>query len=371
MAELNERAIKAAQPGDVLRDATIKGLHLRCFPTKRTFYLWYRTKAGVERKPKLGDHGSITLSQARAVAQQMLAEVALGKDPSQERHALRAEPTVTDLWNEWRKRRGGRKKSADQDERIWRAILEPLFGGTRLSQVSYASVCGMMDEMDERPVQANRALVLLSTLFNFGVAPLEWCDRNPCKKVPRFKEAPRRRYATVEEVVAIAAALERRKATEPRSVAFLYLLILTGARKGEIAAATPAMLDGSVLRLPDSKTGAKTVYLPPAAVEMIDTMLRPYWTARGTLTGILSPKKLWDAVRVEAGCPDLRMHDLRHSFASAALAAGFSLDQIGELLGHKSNQTTKRYAHLVEEMAAKAAADIGGEIAARMGLAHS
>lgn len=369
--ELNERNIKAAQPGDVLRDATVKGLQLRCFPTKRTFYLYYRTKAGIERKPKLGDHGSITLSQARAVAQQMLAEVALGKDPAHAQRAARQEPTVAALWGEWRKRHGLRKKSADQDERIWRTILEPQFGGTRLSQVSYSAVCCMMDEMDDRPVQANRALVLLSTLLNFAIAPLEWLGKNPCKKVPRFKETARRRYATADEVAAIAAALARRKDTEPRSVGFLYLLILTGARKGEIAAATPAMLNGSALRLPDSKTGAKTVHLPPAAMDVIDTLLRPYRTRTSTLTGILSPKKLWDAVRVEAGCPDLRMHDLRHSFASAALAAGYSLDQIGELLGHRSNQTTKRYAHLVEEMAAKAAADVGDALAARMGITRT
>ena len=357
--ELNERAIKAAAPGDILRDATIAGLHLRAFPSKKTFYLYFRTKAGKERRPKLGDYGSITLTQARAAAQKMLAEVALGKDPIAVRAELKNEPTVADLWARFDKDRASKKKSAKEMKRVWPVVLEPLFGKKRLSEITYASVTKMMENMADTPIQANRALAQLSSMFGFALAPLQWVEKNPCHKVTRYPENKRKRYATGEEVAAIARELEVRRADSPASVAFIYLLILTGARKGEIGGAKWDWLDGNVLRLPDSKTGAKSVYLPEKAMEILSALPR----TTGTLTGIKSPQKLWESVRVAANCPDMHLHDLRHSFASAALAAGIPLDQIGELLGHKSAQTTKRYAHLVEEAAAKAAAATGDRIA--------
>src|SRR6185312_8944359 len=132
---------------------------------------------------------------------------------------------------------------------------------------------------------------------------------------------------------------------------------------GEIWEARWDWLDGNVLRLPDSKTGAKPVYLPPEAMDVIDALPR----TSGTITGIGPPYKLWYKVRKAAGCPDLRLHDLRHSFASAGLAQGLSLAQIGELLGHASTQTTMRYAHLVEDAAHAAAAKTAGYVSANMG----
>jgi len=349
--ELNEKSIKAALPGEVLKDANIKGLHLRCFAESKGFYLYYRTKAGMQRRPKLGDHGSITLAQARKVAQEMLAQVAAGRDPSLDRADARAEPTMQDLWDEYWKRHGAKKKSSDQDLRNWNLHILPRFAKNKLSAMTYSMVADLMDDMKGSPIAANRTLALLSKMFNFGHRPLEWLDKNPCNGVQRYKEVKRKRYMRGEEAAKIAELLDAAAKDSPASVAFIYLLILTGARKGEIADAKWAWLDGNILNLPDSKTGAKSVYLPPQALDVLDRLPR----TNGTITGIQSPKKLWERVRKDAGCPDLRLHDLRHSFASAALAAGLSLAQIGELLGHKSTQTTKRYAHLVEDVATAAA----------------
>ena len=102
----------------------------------------------------------------------------------------------------------------------------------------------------------------------------------------------------------------------------------------------------------DTKTGSRPVYLPPQVMSLLAQLPTP----NGTLTGLKSPKHLWDCIREEAGCPDLRLYDLRHTFASAALRAGYSLEQIGELLGHKNTQTTKRYTHLQDEAAQEAVA---------------
>lgn len=349
--ELSERTIKAAKPGDILKDKDIRGLHLRCFEQSKGFYLYYRTKAGVQRKPKLGDFGTLTLAQARKVARDMLGVVAGGGDPSQARTDARNEPTVADLWDVLWKRHTSKKKSADQMKRLWELHLEPELGKLKLSAVRYKDIADLMDDLSDKPYAANRAMALASKMFNFGIHPLEWIEKNPVKGVARNEEHKRKRYMKGEEAARIAELLDAAAKDSPASVAFIYLLILTGARKSEIANAQWSWLDGNVLNLPDSKTGAKPVYLPPQALDVLARLPR----TSGTITGILSPKKLWERIRRDAGCPDLRLHDLRHSFASAALAAGLSLAQIGELLGHKSTQTTKRYAHLVEDVATAAA----------------
>lgn len=349
--ELNERNIKAAKPGDVLRDATIKGLHLRVFAERRSFYLYFRTKAGVERKPKLGDYGSITLAQARKAAQEILVEVAAGRDPVGERQQAKAEPTVQDLWDAYWKHRASKKKSSINDERHWRLHIAPRFARLKVSAVSFSQVADLHTAMADTPTEANRVLATISSMFSFAHRPMEWTDKNPAKGVKRYKETKRKRYMQGEEAARLAEVLDREAKNNPASVAFLYLLILTGARRGEIAAARWDWVRGNAIHLPDSKTGEKVVYLPQPALDVLAQLPR----TNGTITGILTPQKLWERVRVEAGCPDLRMHDLRHSFASAALAAGLSLAQIGELLGHASTQTTKRYAHLVEEAATAAA----------------
>ena len=343
--ELSERNIKAAMPGDVLRDATIKGLHLRVTASGKSFLLYYRTKAGQERRPKLGEYGSITLAQARKVAQELLTEVAAGRDPSQARADARAEPTVTDLWSEYWKRHASRIKSGSTYARQWRIHVEPRFGRMKAREVTYAMIADMHEAMVETPAEANRVLAFLSGMFNFGRRPLKWVSENPVEGVKRYPEVKRRRYMKGEEAARIAEVLDASAKDSPESVAFLYLLILTGARRGEIANAKWEWLRGNVIHLPDSKTGEKQVYLPPAALDVLDRLPR----TSGTITGILTPQKLWERVRREAGCPDLRMHDLRHSFASAALSAGLSLSQIGELLGHASIATTQVYTRVSQE----------------------
>lgn len=360
--ELSEKTIKAAIPGDVLRDASISGFHVRCFEQRKSFYLYFRTKAGKERKPKIGDYGSITLAQARAVARDMLAEVAGGKDPSAIRQAERDEKTLTDLWDAYWKRHGSKKKSAKDDEGLWRRYLVADFGKLKLSEIDYEKIADKMDALSTTPIGANRMLSLLSKMFNFGILPLKYATTNPCKGVRKYPENKRKRYMTNDEAAALSAILARDAEKNPASIAFLYLLILTGARKGEIANARWSYLQGNVLAMPDGKNGAKPVYLPPAAMEVIAKLPR----TTGTITGIKSPQKVWLRIRKEANCTDLHLHDLRHSFASVALSAGLSLAQIGELLGHANTQTTKRYAHLIDDAAHVAVTAVADQIALRM-----
>jgi integrase len=199
---------------------------------------------------------------------------------------------------------------------------------------------------------------MLNLAERWGMRPI---GSNPCKRVQRTTERSRRRHITAEEVPRIAAALEAHKETAPAGVAFLWLLLFSGARLGEIAAARWDQVEGSVLRLPDSKTGPRSIHIPPVAMEILAKLPRN----SATLTGIKSPAHLWERIRKEANCEDLRIHDLRRSFASAGLSAGLSLSAIGELLGHKSAQTTKTYAHLMTD-AGTAAATIAADAIAKL-----
>lgn len=363
---MNTADIKYAQPGQTLNDDVVTGLSLRCLATKKSWSLYYRFR-GQQRRPTLGDYPTFSLADAREVARGILKQVAQGIDPSAEKQDSRGAPTMADLWDEYWKRAAS-KKSAAEDKRLWRNYLEPAVRKLPVRELALAQASDVMAQQPDTPVQANRVLALLSTMLNHAEA-LGWrpVGSNPCRHVKRYKEQKRRRYMTPDEARAIAALLEKYKAAHPQAVAFIYLLILTGARKGEIAKAHWFQTQGNKLVLAEHKTDGtgtpRTIHLPAVVVDLLATLPR----TSGTIVGIKDPKKLWEKIRVEAGCPDLRLHDLRHSFASAAVSAGLTLAQIGELLGHSSTQTTARYAHLMNDAAQQAVNVVADELNGMMG----
>lgn len=360
--KLDNKSIAAAQPGDVLYDQTIKGLQLRVFPTRKSFYVYYRTKDGQQRKPKLADWGTVTLDQARKLAKDLLLEVAGGKDPQAERQKLKEEPTVDDMWARYWEEHGQYKKSSRDDKRIYACNVAKRIGHLRVSAVRYVDVYGIHSAMRDTPYQANRTLALISKMFNCAHR-WGWRSRadNPASGVERYPERKRRRHMRADEAPRIAEALAKYEASYPQAVLFLYLLILSGARHGEISKARWDQLEGNRLVLSEHKTDSdgedRVIYLPKQALDLINRLPR----TNGTICGVQSPRHVWRKVRTDAGCPDLRIHDLRHTFGTAALRAGYSLSQIGELLGHKSTQTTKIYAELMDDTrvaAAEATADV-------------
>jgi len=364
--DLSSSAIAVASTGTVLRDKTVPGLHLKVTSTGKRFFLYFRTKGGVERRPKLGDFPIMSLAQARQVAKSFLLLVAMGEDPVASRQSEKSAPTVKDAIDDYEKKHATKRKSGTAAVALLRKYLEPKLGGEKVAAIEHRHIAKLHDDLGAKtPILANRVVQHASKLFNLCITPWGYrtqAQGNPCKGIERNKENKRRRYMTIEEAKAVASRLDHYKAQFPAGVAYIYLLILTGTRRGEVWNAKWEWLDGNVLRLPDSKTGAKSVYLPPAAMEVLAQLPK----TAATITGIGPPYKLWYKVRKEAGCPDLRLHDLRHSFASAALASGLSLAQIGELLGHHSTQTTMRYAHLVEDAAHAAVAQTAEVIGQRL-----
>ncbi len=354
---LTNTTIKTALPGETLWDKKIQGLHLRVGKKGASYFLYYRTRTGVQRRPKVGAYPEVPLDKARALAREIKDIVAVGRDPMMEWGSDKGVPLINDLAKDYLERHGSLKKSGHEDALLIRADILPKLKNLRVKDATYDHIDRFHKAMAHKPYQANRVLSLLSKMFNLAE---KWGYRtlntNPCRHVVRFTEEKRKRYMKPEEAARIYEALEYFTPVMPRSILFIYMLLLTGARKSEIANARWEWLvedhtgaePRGWLELPDSKTGAKTIHLPSQVMKLL-TRLPKNPTRNGTILGVNDPKATWAKVCERAGVENLRLHDLRHSFASVALSAGLTLSQIGELLGHKSVQTTHRYAHLLAE----------------------
>jgi integrase len=243
-----------------------------------------------------------------------------------------------------------------------------------------------------KPYAANRALALLSKAFNLAEL---WGWRedgsNPCRHIRKYAETKRKRFLSPKELAALGEALaraeadgaltlppsaeraEKRVPIAPAAIAAIRLLILTGARKDEIQSLRWDWVDmeGGRLNLPDSKTGEKAVPLGAAALAVLSVIPRVEGNPHVIVGGkpgaaLVNLKDPWGAIREVAGLEDVRIHDLRHSFASVGAAGGLSLPIIGAILGHTQASTTQRYAHLSDDPLRAAATTIGDRISAAM-----
>ena len=297
-----------------------------------------------------------------------MLEVAAGRDPQADRRASKTEPTVKELCTQYMKEYAPKKKTAHEDQAMINSTVIPRLGKLRVADVQRTDVVAIHEAMAQTPYMANRVLALLSKMFTLAEM---WGYRPPYTKptrfVPRYPEKKRRRIMGGDEAAAISVALTKRAKRRPEAVAIIWMLALTGARASEVYKAKWEWLDGSVLHLPDSKTGAKPVYLPKQVMELLEPRRR----AEGLIFKGKNPREVWEAVRAEAGCPpDLRLHDLRRTFASQALSMGMTLDQIGELFGHASTQTTSRYAWMVPTTAQQSVESVAEKLEKMMAPAR-
>ena len=270
--------------------------------------------------------------------------------------------TVNDFWAFCKKEHWNRGTQWDREaERLYFGHIQPRIGLMPVAAVKYAHVAEIRAALSFTPNQANRVIAVLSKMLNLAEC-MEWrpIGSNPCQRIPRFREQSRSRAATPAEIAKIGPLLEAEAGKNPAAVAFLYLLLFSGARPSEIARATWDQVQNGALRLPEGKTGHRVVYLPQQAVQVLDRLPR---RQGGTITGLSGvPKKVWGRIRAAAGCPDLYARDLRRTFATVGLSNGVPIGMIGELLGHKSSQTTKVYARLMEGPAVSASGEIADRI---------
>ena len=381
MTKLTNRTVAATRPRDrdvFVWDDELPGFGLRVKPSGvKSYVIQYRNRHNDSRRITIGRHGVIGPEKARRKAKKMLADVQDGADPATERKDDREAPTVAELAEKYLREHAAphkKPRSVEEDQRLLRLHVLPALGRKKVAGIARADITGLHHAMRDTPGAANRTLALLSKMMNLAEKwGLRLDGSNPCRHVDKYPERKMERFLSVDELGRLGAVLAEaeRTATELRSViAAVRLLMFTGARLGEILNLEWSHVDfeWSCLRLPESKTGAKVIHLNAPALEVLNGIERdgsPWVIAgRDPDKPLVNLRKPWHRIRKAADLDNVRLHDLRHSFASVGAAGGLSLPMIGALLGHTQAATTQRYAHLAADPLKQAADMIGERIRA-------
>lgn len=360
---------------------------------RKTFLIQYAAD-GRTRRYAIGQYGQLTVDQARKRAKELFAEIARGGDPSRERKARRAAETVSELadrYLEEHARVHKKSSSVRSDESNIENHVKPRLGALRVTELTRQDLANFHRSMRKTPTAANRCLALIGKML--ACAQL-WGIRedNPARGIPKYREKRRDRFLTEAEFAKLGEALreaQRIGVEDFYILACFRLLAVSGFRRGEVVNLKWRDVDfkrGRVT-LRDAKTGDRVAIANQPMIEILETLKarrdKSIATHRRTdrkpraasfyvlpgrvhgnpLTGLDRP---WKRVCDAAGLEDVRMHDLRHSFASFAAAGGLSLPAIGALLGHKSAQTTQRYVDWTESPLERASDDVAGGISAAM-----
>jgi integrase len=383
MPRLTKRTVDQIAPGSTETthwDDELRGFGVRVWPSGRKVYLVMNRVMGRLRKITIGPHGPITAEKARVRAHEIISEAKAGRDPAKEQDQARKAPTMKGLGERFLKEHVEvRCKLSTQAEykRSVELFINSKIGTRKVTDIERKDIAELHHSLSHIPYQANRTLGVLSKMFNLAeVWGLRPDGSNPCLHVKKYVEQKRERFLSSEEFAALGKALrevEQDGSETQSAVDAIRLLMLTGCRLGEIMTLKWAHVDlkARALRLPDSKTGAKIVHFGKTAADMLKSIEKlednPYVIAgkkQGSrLTDLQHP---WRRIRAKAGLDDVRIHDLRHSYASGALALGEGLPMIGKLLGHTQVQTTARYAHLANDPVKAAAGRVSDTIGAAM-----
>ena len=425
--KITKRTVDAIQPtlrDTFLWDSEIPGFGCKVTPKGARIYILQYGRGGRDHRVTIGRHGvEFTAEQARNEARRLRGLIASGENPAVERARERSVPTITELGQRYLEEYARpHKKPAGfaQDRRNLENHILPLIGSLKASEVERQDVARVMRDVaagktskDEKTklqgrrivrggeIVANRVHALLSKMFELAE---DWKYRpggsNPCRGAKRFAEHKVERFLSADELSRLGAALnaaktgqlvvdpeakapEKRKrggqkrvgpqSENPCAVAAIQLLLLTGCRLGEVLELRWSDVDFErrFLILPDSKTGAKTVYLSEDALRLLRDIERveesPYvFPGKRASDPLRSIRKPWEHLCKAARLENLRLHDLRHSFASIGAASGLSLPMIGALLDHSQPNTTARYAHLAASPLHQAVEEIGARITGAM-----
>ena len=364
-------AIKVGGTDTVYWDGELTGFGLRVRRSGRKSYVVQTRIAGKLCWFTIGPHGPLNPNQARARALEILACAKKGIDPRDADARREAQPSMADLGRRFLEEYVPvhcKPSTREEYRRSVRLFVDPVIGELRVPEVQRKDIAALHHGLRDKPYQANRTLGVLSKMFSLAEV---WGWRpdgtNPCRHVKRYKEHKRERFLSPEETERLGQVLREAEEEMPSAVAAFRLLLLTGCRMSEIRDLRWDHVKDDCIELPDAKTGGRVVPLGPEARAVLSSIPREEdnpWVIAGRLPGshLTDLQRPWRRIRKQAGLEGVRIHDLRHSFASRALALGESLTMIGKLLGHTQVQTTARYAHLARDSIQTAAARITGSI---------
>ena len=355
---INRNVVDGLAAGQVAWDPALRGFGVRRQRRDAVYILKYRDKDGRQRIWTIGRDGPGEWSptSARREAERVKGFVRDSRDPAKVRDEEKTAPTVAAFCERYLAEYvapRNKPKTRSEYERRLRSQILPALGPLKLRDVQRSHVAKLHASMVERPVEANRVVDLLSTILNWAERVGERPDHsNPCRHVERYPEKARERLLAPAELARLGDALKT-SSEDWRAVAAIRLLCLTGGRKGEILTLQWDWIDAArgVARLPDSKTGAKNLYLPPGALAVLDALPRrassPYVLPGDRQGGhFIGLQKVWQRLRKTVELDDVHLHDFRHNLASVAIASGDSLYIVGKLLGHRNSATTERYSHV-------------------------
>ena len=358
-------------------DPDLRGFGVRVYPNGAKVYLVQGRGPRGSKRMTVGRHGTISADEARRQAGALLTRIRAGEKPESSPHTEHR-PTVADLAERYLREHVAVRCKPNTvkgyRQMIVRHIL-PSLGDLPIVALGREHVAELHYRLRKTPVAANDTVGMLSRMLNraeaWGLVPAE---SNPCRFVTPYRTRRLERFLTEQEFRRLGEALgdlEARGRVPVHAAAAIRLLMLTGCRRGEVLTLQweDVALARNEIRLPDSKTGPRVVPLSPAAARVLADVPRFVgnpWVIAGRKPGrrLTFLAYYWYQVRERAGLDDVRLHDLRHSFASRALALGEDLTMIGKLLGHRKIQTTARYAHLARDSVKEAAALVAASIAA-------
>ncbi|MDA7788024.1 site-specific integrase [Sphingomonadaceae bacterium] len=370
------RRTKTPKRDTILWDRDIPGFGLRWRTSgTKSWIVRYQLRGRIQFVT-LGKPPTMTALEARKRARKLRGEANLVGLPVAPKQSSKPELTLADFVDQFLAASKGRwkKSTLAGNARIIRVELIPLFGEQPLAAICKADVARWRDSMASRSGSFNRAVPVLSAMLreaeNFGHRPK---GSNPTKGIPRYKRALPERYLSPAEYRVLGEVLRDAEVDMPLAVPIIRLLLYTGARVNEVAGLRCEWVKPPRLMLPDSKTGPRVIYLNEPAREVLTHAMDGkerglVFPATRKPSKPFNPSPHWRILRGRAGLSDVRLHDLRHSFASLAIRDGVSLNLIGRLLGHALPESTERYTHLADDVVSEAADRVCASIAAGLGM---
>ncbi|MDE0383020.1 MAG: tyrosine-type recombinase/integrase [Defluviicoccus sp.] len=363
------RALKPRKTPYDIRDGKLKGFGVRVQPTGRKRFFVHCQHRGRRVWKIVGDAQAMTVEEARRLADESLAAIRRGEPAPPRPEETLFEAVAATVFERY--------------ERLWKPgtlranryylsnRILPQFAGRRIGDIDSRDVHNWFASLHATPTSADRSMPVLSVIMKeserMGLRPE---GSNPCRGIRRNRRKGCERFLSDEEIRRLSGALSARSGRYPEQVAIIRLLLLTGCRKGELLTLRWSDYREGHLFLRDSKTGPRTVWLSDPARQILDSLERKHslWmfpARRGNRPRDLYwLDRVWFGVRAEAELTDVRLHDLRHTYASHALRQGETVLAIGRLLGHANPETTLKYTHPDDAAAMEAsetvAAVLGG-----------